>query len=114
MKFRLLPPAARELKKAARYYEERVTGLGFDFIAEIRAAIRRILAPASLADLGRRNSSLPHASFSLRNHLHCREGRGSCYLRYAPTPTSRVLAAEPSLILHWPTDSELIDDSENR
>jgi plasmid stabilization system protein ParE len=44
MTFRLLPPAAREIKDAARFYEEKVPGLGFDFIAEIRSAIRRIIA----------------------------------------------------------------------
>jgi plasmid stabilization system protein ParE len=43
MKFRLLPPAARELREAAKYYEDRVPGLGFDFVQEVRAAIRRIL-----------------------------------------------------------------------
>ena len=37
-------PAARELREAARYYEEKAPGLGFDFIAEVRASIRRILA----------------------------------------------------------------------
>ena len=36
MKFRLLRPAAK-------YYEDRVPGLGFDFLQEVRAAIRRIL-----------------------------------------------------------------------
>ena len=47
MKFRLLRPAAVELRKAARYCEDRVPGLGFDFVQEVRAAIRRILtAPA--------------------------------------------------------------------
>ena len=44
MTFRFLPPAAREVKEAAKFYEGRVSGLGFDFIAEVRAAIRRILA----------------------------------------------------------------------
>ena len=44
MSYRFLPPAAREVGEAARYYEEKVPGLGFDFIAEVRAAIRRILA----------------------------------------------------------------------
>ena len=43
MTFRLLPPAAREIKDAAKYYEDRVEGLGFDFVAEVRAAIRLIL-----------------------------------------------------------------------
>ena len=44
MTCRLLAPAVREVKEAARYYEERVPGLGFEFIAEVRACIRRILA----------------------------------------------------------------------
>ena len=44
MTYRFLPPAAREVKEAARYYEERVPGLGFEFISEVRAVIRRILA----------------------------------------------------------------------
>jgi plasmid stabilization system protein ParE len=43
MKFRLLPPAGRELRDAARYYEDHVPGLGFDFLAEIRATIARII-----------------------------------------------------------------------
>lgn len=44
MTFRFLPPAAREVKEAATFHEGRVPGLGFDFIAEVRAAIRQILA----------------------------------------------------------------------
>ena len=44
MTFRFLLPAGREVKEAARYYEDKVPGLGFDFIGEIRASIRRILA----------------------------------------------------------------------
>jgi plasmid stabilization system protein ParE len=44
MTYRFLPPAAREVREAARYYEEKAPGLGFDFIAEVRASIRRILA----------------------------------------------------------------------
>src|SRR5690349_13961029 len=43
MKFRLLPPAKQELRDAAKYYEDRVPNLGFDFIAEIRATITRII-----------------------------------------------------------------------
>jgi plasmid stabilization system protein ParE len=43
MKLRLLRPAARELQEAAKYYEARVPGLGFDFLQEVRAAIRLIL-----------------------------------------------------------------------
>lgn len=43
MKFRILPPAAKEVREAARYYEQAVPGLGFEFVDEVRAAIRRIL-----------------------------------------------------------------------
>jgi plasmid stabilization system protein ParE len=43
MKFRLLPPAAGELRAAARYYETQVPGLGRDFIQEVRAAVLRII-----------------------------------------------------------------------
>ncbi|MFM2081682.1 MAG: hypothetical protein RL380_373 [Verrucomicrobiota bacterium] len=43
MKFRLLPPAARELRDAAKYYEERVPQLGFDFLAEVRTTLNRII-----------------------------------------------------------------------
>ncbi|MDB6125564.1 MAG: plasmid stabilization system [Pedosphaera sp.] len=44
MTYRLLAPAAREIREAARYYEEKVPGLGFELITEVRATIRRILA----------------------------------------------------------------------
>jgi plasmid stabilization system protein ParE len=43
MKFRLLPPAAGELRSAAHYYEKQIPGLGHDFLAEIRATIQRIV-----------------------------------------------------------------------
>ena len=43
MKFRLLPPAAGELRSAARYYEQQVPGLGHDFLQEVRATISRII-----------------------------------------------------------------------
>lgn len=42
MSFRLLPAAAREIREAAKFYEDRVAGLGFDFVGEVRAAIRLI------------------------------------------------------------------------
>ncbi len=44
MTYRFLRPAVREAKEAARFYEERIPGLGFEFIAELRSALRRILA----------------------------------------------------------------------
>ena len=36
MTCRFLPPAVRDVREAARYYEEKVPGLGFEFIAEVR------------------------------------------------------------------------------
>ena len=44
MNFKLLLPAQRELRNAARYYEDRVPNLGFDFIAEVRATLARVVA----------------------------------------------------------------------
>jgi hypothetical protein len=38
MNFRILLPAIREILEAARFYQEAVPGLGFDFLAEIRGA----------------------------------------------------------------------------
>jgi plasmid stabilization system protein ParE len=43
MKFRLLPPAAGQLRSAARFYEAQVPGLGHDFIQEVRATLVRII-----------------------------------------------------------------------
>jgi hypothetical protein len=43
MKFRLLPPAAGELRSAARYYEQQIPGLGHDFLAEVRVTLQRII-----------------------------------------------------------------------
>ena len=42
MKFRLLLPAAGEVRLAARHYEGQIPGLGHDFIQEVRATILRI------------------------------------------------------------------------
>jgi toxin ParE1/3/4 len=51
--YQFLLPAAREIRAAARYYQDRVPGLGFEFITEVRAAIRRILAhPQAWCPLG--------------------------------------------------------------
>jgi len=43
MKFRLLPPAKKELRDAAQYYENCVPGLGRDFLQEVRETINRII-----------------------------------------------------------------------
>ena len=44
MTLRFLAPAAAEVRATTWYYEDKVPGLGFDFISEVRAALRRILA----------------------------------------------------------------------
>ncbi len=43
MTYRFLTPALEELAGAAEFYEERVSGLGADFIDEVDAAIERLL-----------------------------------------------------------------------
>jgi len=63
VKFRILRPAAREPRAAAKYYEDRVAGLGFDFLQEVRATILRILVH-------------PNAWFSLDENIRrCRTHR---------------------------------------
>lgn len=43
MIYRFLSPALIELTEAAEYYEEKVPGLGADFVEELDAAVNRIL-----------------------------------------------------------------------
>ncbi len=43
MTYRFLTPALSELAAAAEYYEEKVRGLGVDFVDEVDAATDRIL-----------------------------------------------------------------------
>jgi len=43
MSYRFLSPALLEVSQAAEFYEERVAGLGADFLDEVDAAIDRIL-----------------------------------------------------------------------
>ncbi len=43
MTYRFLSPALIELTKAAEYYEEKVPGLGANFVDEAEATIQRIL-----------------------------------------------------------------------
>lgn len=63
MTFKFLSPALRELREAAEFYEGRVPGLGFEFLAEVRGAIRRIAA-------------YPHAWFPMDDRFRrCRTHR---------------------------------------
>ena len=43
MTWRFLSPALAEIAEAAEYYEEKVRGLGGDFVDEVDAAVCRIL-----------------------------------------------------------------------
>ncbi len=43
MNYRLLTPALAEIREAAAFYEERVPGLGADFLDEVDATLERIL-----------------------------------------------------------------------
>ena len=44
MNFRFLTPALAEIREAAEFYENRVSGLGADFLDEVDATIERILS----------------------------------------------------------------------
>jgi len=53
MNYRFLTPALAEIREAAAFYEERVSGLGTDFLDEVDAAIERILEfPEAWGPLG--------------------------------------------------------------
>ena len=53
MNFRFLTPALVEIREAAEFYENRVSGLGADFLDELEAAIERILSfPEAWGNLG--------------------------------------------------------------
>lgn len=43
MRHRFLSSALRELSEAAAFYDDRVPGLGTDFLEEVDAAVRRVL-----------------------------------------------------------------------
>jgi hypothetical protein len=44
MKIRFLSPAAQELEDAFQWYEDQMSGLGYELIAEIYEAAHRIMA----------------------------------------------------------------------
>ena len=55
MNYRFLSPALVEIREAAAFYEERVAGLGTDFLDEVDATMERILGfPAAWGSLGGR------------------------------------------------------------
>ena len=43
MNYSFLSPALNELTRAADYYEEQISGLGYEFVQEVESAIKRIL-----------------------------------------------------------------------
>lgn len=53
MNYRFLTPALTEIREAAEFYDNRISGLGADFLDELDAAIERILSfPEAWAPLG--------------------------------------------------------------
>ena len=55
MNYRFLTPALAEIREAAAFYEERVPGLGADFLDEVDATMERILGfPEAWGSLGGR------------------------------------------------------------
>lgn len=53
MNYRFLTPAIVEIREAAEFYDNRVSGLGADFIDEVDAAMDRILCfPEAWGSLG--------------------------------------------------------------
>ena len=55
MNYRFLTPALTEIREAAEFYENRVPGLGADFLDEVDAAMERILGfPEAWGSLGGR------------------------------------------------------------
>jgi hypothetical protein len=70
MTYRFLSPAAREVAEAARYYEERAPGLGFEFISEVRAAIHWIQAHSQAwCPLDDQFPTVPNVPIPLWHHL---------------------------------------------
>ncbi|MEO5913364.1 MAG: type II toxin-antitoxin system RelE/ParE family toxin [Luteolibacter sp.] len=68
MTYRFLTPALAEVGEAAEFYEDRVTGLGADFLDEVDAAIDRILQfPEAWGRLGEefRRCNLRRFPFSM-------------------------------------------------
>lgn len=77
MNFRLLPPAALEIRQAARYYETQVPGLGHDFIQEVRQPFCASLNGSKPGSRWKRTSAavaptvFPMESFIRLNRLRC-------------------------------------------
>jgi len=79
MSYRFLSPALLEVSEAAEFYEERVAGLGADFLDEVDAAIDRILQfPEAWGRLG-------------RNYRRCSLGRFPYLIIYIIEPTRDIL-----------------------
>ena len=79
MSYRFLSPALLEVSQAAEFYEERVAGLGADFLDEVDAAIDRILQfPEAWGSLG-------------RNYRRCSLRRFPYLIIYIIEPTRDIL-----------------------
>ena len=80
MTFRFLTPALVELREAAEYYDERVSGLGADFLDEVEAAIERMLL-------------FPEAWGKLGNEYR------RCHLRRFPYSIIYLIQAEQEIVV---------------
>ena len=70
MNYRFLTPALAEIRAAAVFYEERVPGLGADFLDEVDATMERILVfPEAWGSLGGRYRPLPFETVSVFGDL---------------------------------------------
>ena len=66
MKITFLPAAEHELDEAFDYYETQKPGLGFEFIEEVSAAIKRIeLYPEAWQLISKNARRCPNISFPL-------------------------------------------------
>lgn len=68
MNSEFLPEAEEEFREAARYYENEAPGIGVTFVAEVRRAIRSIIAnPYAAAPLGSgiRSNVLKHFPYNI-------------------------------------------------
>ena len=73
MTYRFLSPALVEIRESAKYYEDRVPGLGADFLAELDAGLNRILSfPEAWSPLGDcyRRCNLRRFPFSIIYSIH--------------------------------------------
>lgn len=84
--------ARLELRQAARWYEGQRSGLGFEFMAEVRRAGRNFRASRKVAETDQTRAPIPAESLPLLDRLSATR-RWSAYRRgHASEPPSELLA----------------------